>query len=135
MAPAFALSLQAKARLAKADLVTERSRGCLGLGVDAVAHRPTLHEDDRMVPVLAGDRGRQAENVAGLGSARDKLEADGREMVAFVDDEVAVVGHKVAHLAVAHQALDQGDVDPPARPTLAAADRADVAVPQPTGKT
>jgi hypothetical protein len=35
---------------------------------------------------------------------------------------------RIAHLAVAHQALHQRDVDPPAGPALAAADRAYVPV-------
>ena len=46
----------------------------------------------------------------------------------LVDNQVAVVGDEVADLAVAHEALDQRDVDPPCRLALSAADRADVAV-------
>ena len=37
----------------------ERPGRGLGLRVDAVADRPALHENDRMVAVLAGDRGRE----------------------------------------------------------------------------
>jgi ABC-type nitrate/sulfonate/bicarbonate transport system ATPase subunit len=50
------LRRQAKASLAKPDPMTERSHGRLGLGIDSVAHGPALHEDDRVVPILASDR-------------------------------------------------------------------------------
>jgi hypothetical protein len=47
--------------------------------------------------------------------------------MAFVDDEVAIVPDRVAYLAAAHEALDQGDVDLARRLALAATDCADVA--------
>lgn len=59
---------------------------------------------------------------------RDQFEADGRETMALVDDQMAIVGDEVAYLAAAHEALDQRDVDPPRRLALSTADRADVAV-------
>ena len=46
----------------------------------------------------------------------------------FVDDEVAVVRDQITYLAVAHEALDQRDIDPPCRLALSAADCADIAV-------
>ena len=57
-----------------------------------------------------------------------EFEADGREMMALVDNQLAVIGDEVADLTVAHEALDQRDVDPPRRLALSAADCADVAV-------
>jgi hypothetical protein len=38
----------------------------LGLGIDPVPHRTTLHEDDRVVPVFPGNRRGQPKDVPGL---------------------------------------------------------------------
>ena len=46
----------------------------------------------------------------------------------LVDNQVTVVGDKVADLAIANEARDQRDIDLPRGFALAAADRADVAV-------
>ena len=117
-----------KSCLAQADLVAERPRRGLRFRVHPVTDRPTLHEDDRVMAILAGYRGRQSQDVARLGSARDELEADGREMMTLVDNQVAVIGNKVADLAVANEALDQRDVDSTRGLALSAADCADIAV-------
>ena len=52
-----------------------------------------------------------AEDKAGLAAARDQFEAYGRQMVAFVDDEMPIVADDIIDFALANQALDQGDVD------------------------
>ena len=62
-----------------------------------------LHEDDRMVTVPARDRRGQAEDVFRLGQARDGLEADGGDMVALVDHELAVIGDDVIDLALSRE--------------------------------
>ena len=54
-----------------------------------------LHEDDRMVTILAGDGRGQAENVPRLCPARHELEARRGQMMAFIDDQMAVVRHEV----------------------------------------
>src|SRR5262245_37807698 len=87
--------------------------------------RAALHEDDWMVAVLACHRGGQPEDEARLGLPRHLLEAVRREMVAFVDDEVAVVGNAVVDDALAHQALNHCDIDQPGWPVPATADTAD----------
>ena len=46
-------------------------------------------------------------------------------MVAFVDDQVSVVSHQVAHHVLAHQALDDRHVQRPCRLLSPAADPAD----------
>ena len=57
-----------------------------------VPDRPALHEDDRVVAVAADRRRRQAQDVSApwpaSGSPRTKLR---REVVALIDDDVAVV--------------------------------------------
>ena len=64
--------------------------GGLRSGIDAVAYRAALHEDDGMVAILARDRRRQTQNVPGLGATGRELEADGRQVMALVDDEVTI---------------------------------------------
>ena len=63
---------------------TTCSRGpCSGLGprIDAVANRPTLHDDDRMVTILSGDGCRQADDEPGLRLPRHGLETVCGEVV------------------------------------------------------
>ena len=88
-------------------------------------HRPALHEDDRMMAVLASDRGGQSQDESRLGPADDLLEAAGREMVALVDDEMTVLRHAILDDALAHQALNDGHVQRTGRFLAAAADAAD----------
>ena len=57
--------------------VLKRMRGGLRLGVDAVAHGATLHEDDRMVAILTCDGGRKARYVSRLRPASHLLKALG----------------------------------------------------------
>ena len=71
--------------------VLERTGGRLRLGIDAMTHRAALHEDDRMVAVLAGDGGGQARDESGLRPADDLLEALGGQMVALIHDQMSVV--------------------------------------------
>src|SRR5215468_3168743 len=77
-----------------------------------------------MVAVLARDGGGEPQHMPRIRPTRDELEADGREMVALVDDQVTVIANEIVDLAVAHEALDQGDVDAPRRLALATADGA-----------
>ena len=96
-------------------------RLCAGPEPDGTA----LHEHDRMVTVPARDRCGQAEDIFHLRPARDRLEADGGDMVALVNHEMPVIGDDVVHLPLAHQALDDGDIDDAARLAPAAADLPD----------
>ncbi len=58
--------------------------GGLRASVNAVSHGTALHKDDGMVPVLASDGRRQAEDISGLRAPRHQLKARGREVMALV---------------------------------------------------
>ncbi len=78
--------------------------------IHAVPDRPALHEDDRVVTVLSGHGRRQPENEPRLGLSRDPLEAVRRQVVALVDDQVAVVGHAIVDDTLLDQALNHRDI-------------------------
>ena len=92
-------------------LVSEGPPRRLCAGVDPVPHRAALHENNGMMAVLARHRGGQAGDEAGLGAARHQLETARGEMMALVHHQMAVSGHQIVDLALAHQALQQGNVD------------------------
>jgi hypothetical protein len=75
----------------------EVPRRCLGLPIDAETHRPALHEDDGVMALLARDGGGKAQNALCLGAARHLLEADGREMMALIHNEMTVPGDEIIH--------------------------------------
>ena len=88
--------------------------GCrLASGIDAIPDRTALHEDNRMVTVLACHGRGQAGDKLGLRSPCHELKAAGREMVAFIDNEIPISPDLVVHHAFANQALDQRDIDDP----------------------
>ena len=56
-----------------------------------------------MVPILACDGCRQAQDESGLGLAHDLFETVRRQMVAFVDDYVAVVSDEISDHTLAEE--------------------------------
>src|SRR5262245_17330825 len=52
-----------KSSRADKDVMREGTRSSLLPGVDAMTDRPALHENNRMMPVLASHRGRKADDV------------------------------------------------------------------------
>src|SRR5882724_4901693 len=76
-----------------------------GLRVHAVTHRATLHEDNRMVSILASHRRRQPQHVTRLGSARHQFEACRGQMMAFIDNEMTVTRDQIRHLSLANETL------------------------------
>ena len=72
------------------DGVSERPQGGLRLRINAMPYRPALHEDDRLMTVLARDGRRQSEHESSLRAAGDLFEAVGRQMVALIDDQMTV---------------------------------------------
>ena len=67
-------------------------------------------------------RSRQTKHISGLGLPRDGFEAHGREVMAFVDDDMAVIGDDVGNDALPNQALHEGDIDDSGRLLLPAMD-------------
>jgi hypothetical protein len=84
-----------------------------------------LHQNDRVVAVLARDRRGEAEHVACLRRLRDGLEAHRRDVMALVDHDLAVIGHQIIDNAFPVQALNHGDIQAAGRPPFAAANDPD----------
>lgn len=103
----------------------ERSSGRLHSRIHPMADRTTLHEDDGMVAVLAGNGRRQPNDEPRLDLAGDLLEAVGRHVMALVNDHMAVISHAIINNTLPDQALDEGDVELSGRPVSSAADSAD----------
>jgi len=66
-------------------------------GINTVSHRPALHEDDRVMSVFASHRCRKSGDGLRLGLPDDLLEAGGREVVAFIHDQMPITGDHVLH--------------------------------------
>ena len=94
-------------------------------GVYPVTHGTALHEDDGMVAVLASDSCRQSQDESRLCLTRHLLKAVGRQVVALVDDQMAVLSHAIVNDALPDQTLNDGDVEPAGRSALPAADSTD----------
>jgi hypothetical protein len=107
------------------DEVFERPRRGLGARIYLMSNRAALHEDDRMVTVLACDGRRQADDESCFGLACDLFETVRRQMVALVDDHMAVLGDSVIDDALSNETLNSADVNLSSRSTLAAADSPD----------
>ena len=67
----------AKTRRTDENVVRERSRGGLALRVNAMTNRAALHEDDRVMSILASNRRGQTGHELRFGSAGDQLKASG----------------------------------------------------------
>src|SRR5687768_11026112 len=105
--------------------MSERLRGGLRSGVNAIARRTALHEDDRVMTVLARHGSRQTEQIFRLRAPHHGLETDGGKVMAFIDDKMPAIRNDVVRLAFTCKALDHGDVDDPRRSAPATADLAD----------
>ena len=80
--------------------------GCLNPRFDPMADRATLHEDDGMMSVLSGNGSGQTHDVPRFRSPSDKLEACRGQVMAFIDDQMAVVGDGIRNFPLADKALD-----------------------------
>ena len=72
------------------DPVVEGSRFRLAPGVCAVPYRTALHGDDRLVSVAAHWRRGEAHDVVRLHLSHHLFKAEGRKVVALVDDHLPV---------------------------------------------
>ena len=77
----------------------------------AVARWPTLHVDDRMMPVFPRRRCRQSNHEPRFDLAHHPLKCESRKMVALVNNHVSIFGNKVLDLPLAMQALNNRYVD------------------------
>ena len=112
-------------RLNEHEMLEWARRG-LCASIDPMSNRTALHEDDRMVTILACDGGRQAKDESGLGVPCNLFETVRRQMVAFVDDHVAIIGDEISDHALPDETLNDADVDPSSRSTSASADSTDL---------
>src|ERR1700733_7855718 len=75
------------------------------------ARRPTLHVDDRMMPVFSGWRCCQSNYEPRFDLAHHPLKCEGGKMRPLVNDSVPIIGHKVLVFSLAMQALNNRYVD------------------------
>src|ERR1700694_5417601 len=75
-----------------------------------MTHRSALHEDDGMVTILADHGCGQPGNVLGLCPTDHLLKAMGGQMVALVDNDVAVFAHPVVNYTFAYQTLNKRNI-------------------------
>ena len=112
-------------RWADQHAVRKGSLGRLLLGVNAVSNRSAVHEDDRVMAVLARQGGGQPRDVSRLGAPGNLLKAGRREMVTFVHDQMTVLANAIIHHAVANQTLHQRHVQSAGGLLLPSPDAAD----------
>jgi len=122
--------VQAEGCFADDQLMAERPPCRLTLRVHHEAHGPELHAQDRVVPIAAVGRRREAQDVAGAHLAEYTLERNRRNVVTLVDDDVSVAGHDILDTSLPDQALDHGDVQPAVGLSLASADPPDFLLPE-----
>ena len=97
-------------RANKNRMVEWMSRGLL-LGVDKMTDGPALHEDNRVMAILARHSCGQSGNKFRLCPARHLFKAIRRQMVAFVNNQLAVFCRTVVDNAFANQALNERDIN------------------------
>jgi hypothetical protein len=91
-----------------------------------MTHRSALHEDNRMVSILAGHGRGQSQDIPRLGAPRDLFEAKSGQMMTFIHDEMTVARDLIRHLRLADETLYQSNVDSSRGLTATAADGTDV---------
>ena len=95
-------------------------------GVNAVADRAALHEDDWMMPILSRDGRRKSQDEPCFRAPRRQLEARSGQVVTFINNQMAIICDKIRDFALLDKALDQCDVDDPGRLPAPAADDPDL---------
>src|SRR5215469_375598 len=91
---------------------------------DPVPYGTTLHENDRMLAILSGDRRRQARHELRLSLAGNLLKALSREMVALIHNEVPIIAHEIVDEAASDHALYHCHIKQASRLCAASADPA-----------
>ncbi len=111
--------------LADDQPVVERPLRRLAPGVDGETHRAKLHLGDRVKAVPPARRGRQPCDEARLYLGQYSLERHGRDVVALVDDHLAISRDEVGEATQPHETLDHRHIQAPVGRVLAGADLAD----------
>src|SRR5260370_795910 len=84
---------------------------CLITGINPITNGTALHQNDRVMAILAHWRRSQAKNVLGFGLSQHLLKTERGEMMAFVHDDLAISGHQIVHHMFAAEALYYRHVD------------------------
>lgn len=101
-----------------------RPRRSSPAGIPSLGSPAAVHEDDGL-PTVPPYRGRcETEHVSGLGRSKNGIERDRSDVVALVDDHVAVVLDGRINLSAAGECLHHGDIDPACGSRFASADHA-----------
>ena len=100
----------------------ERACLCHCAGAHAEPSRATLHIDDRMVTVFSRRRRSKTNDILSLHLLHNLLESERRDMVALVDDHMAILGDKVLHFLFPVQALNDCNIHPSSPVRLPATD-------------
>src|SRR5206468_921408 len=106
-------------------IVLEWTGGRLGLRIHAVPNGTALHEDDWVMTVFARDGRGQSKNEPRLCLPGHLFETVRGEVVALVDDEMAVPIHAVVDHAFLDETLNDGHVDDARGRVSSTADAAD----------
>src|SRR6266853_2712424 len=104
--------------------MSERTQRRRLFRIDLISDGTALHENDRMMSVLACSSRRKTKNVFAFERAGDGFETDRRKMVTFVDDQMNIIRNDIIHRPLFDEALDQSHVDDTGRFALAATDHA-----------
>jgi hypothetical protein len=93
----------------------KRSSRRLRLCVDTMPDGAALHENDRVMTVLARHGRRQACDERRFRLTNHLFEATSGNVVTLVDNEMAVFSNQVVRNAVADETLDERHVEQPRR--------------------
>ena len=94
--------------------VMARRLECAGLGrLERVPYRPELERDQVVESVASVRRGGEPQPPAGRDRAGGRLECGRRDVVALVDDDLAVTAERLSEVVAPGQRLKSGDIDDP----------------------
>ena len=92
---------------------------------DHVADRPALHRDDRLMTITPVRCCCEAGDVSRWNGREHAFDLNGRDVMAFVDHDVAVGADQIVEIIAARECLDHRDVDSPRQSASAGAESPD----------
>ena len=72
---------------------------------------PALHENYRLPTIATNRRGGQAKNISRFGLFQDRLERLRTQVMAFIDDDVAVIFNQGVDFTLTRKRLHHRDVN------------------------